>query len=150
MKLPASKAGIKNYLLVARKWISNFYICRLHPQNDPMKKIVLASLFLLSAAGFFFACQKETTVTATEVAASNTESITQRDDETPCSLQVTISGALGTYLCGTLPADPIPGDARCTVCLNDYSIFIINSNAVTRTMLGNVFSIKKLHSPLPY
>ena len=38
MKLPARKAGIKNYLLVARKCISNFYICRLHPQNDPMKK----------------------------------------------------------------------------------------------------------------
>jgi len=50
MKLPASKAGIKNYLLVARKWISNFYICRLHPQNDPMKKIVLAACLLLAVS----------------------------------------------------------------------------------------------------
>ncbi len=50
MKLPARKAGIKNYLLVARKWISNFYICRLHPQNDPMKKIVLAACLLLAVS----------------------------------------------------------------------------------------------------
>lgn len=103
-----------------------------------MKKIAFACLLLLSAASFFFACQKETVVTATEAAASNTENITLREDASECGYEVTIYGADGTNLCGTLNA---PGGGKCYACDGQYGKFGIESSPITRTMLGNVFAI---------
>ncbi len=103
-----------------------------------MKKIVFASLLLLSAAGFFFACQKETVVTATEAAAPITENITLRDDASECGYEVTINGADGTTLCGTINA---PGGGKCYACDGQYGKFGIEGSPITRTMLSNIFAI---------
>lgn len=49
-KNPATTTPIKNYLLVARKCISNFYICRLHSKNSQMKRTILAVCLLLAVS----------------------------------------------------------------------------------------------------
>ena len=102
-----------------------------------MKKIAFACLLLLSAAGFFFACQKETVVTAPETAAAAQDPVASREESGICSYQVTIYGAAGTSLCGTAVGD----EGTCAVCEGTYGRFTINFNTMTKTMLGPVFSI---------
>lgn len=103
-----------------------------------MKKFFFASLLLLSAAGFFLACQKETVVTAIETSKTEQAPVTSREESGICSYEVTIYGAAGTNLCGTI--NP-PGGGKCYACYGQYGKFGIEGSPITRTMLSNIFAI---------
>ncbi len=100
-----------------------------------MKKILLPLLLMVGA--IWGSCVKDHNVIAPLTKSTN-ESVSDRG---PCSLTVTITGALDFDLCGNFEKPPL--GQGCTNCSGpELGRYVIDTSPATVTMLGKPFVLR--------